>query len=206
MNYLKNLRLKRDLTQSQVADFLGISSQAYGYYEAGKRDMSLDTAKKLADFFNVPISFISGDSDFNSASVEELGVKVPVLGRISAGLPILAVENIDEYEFAPSNVMKPNHVYFFLQVHGDSMNLKFHDGDLVLIEQCPDIENGEIGAFLIDNESCTLKKFNRQNGLVILNPMSTNPIHQPQFYNPNETVVTCIGKVVAYLGIVKKEI
>ena len=79
MNYLKNLRLKRDLTQSQVADFLGISSQAYGYYEAGKRDMSLDTAKKLADFFNVPISFISGDSDFNSASVEELGVFLQIL-------------------------------------------------------------------------------------------------------------------------------
>lgn len=205
MNYLKDLRISKHMTQTEVANYLNISYQAYGYYETDKRQMTVDTARKLASLFKVPISLITGSSEVSDNAYEELGIKVPVVGTISAGLPLLATENIEDYEFAPSNAIKPNHTYFFLKVHGDSMNLRFQDGDIVLIEQTPDIEDGEIGAFLIDNDTATLKKLTRQNNLIILNPMSTNPIHQVQVYDPNKVPVSCLGRAVAYQGLVNKE-
>lgn len=84
------------------------------------------------------------------------------------------------------------------------MNMKFNDGDIVLIEQTPDLNDGEIGAFLIDSENATLKVISRKNGLIMLNPMSTNPIHKPQIYDPNETPISCIGKAISYQGYLNK--
>ena len=86
-----------------------------------------------------------------------------MFGTISAGLPILATENIEDYEFLPARIIKPDHNYFFLKVKGDSMNMKFDNGDIVLIDQTPNLEDGEIGAFMVDNETATLKKISRKN-------------------------------------------
>lgn len=198
MNKLKLLRDAKGLTQKDVADFLDITSQAYGYYEQNKRQMTLDTARKLSDFFNVPISYLIDDSE--SRNVDDVGIRVPVLGQISAGLPIYAEQYIEDYEFAPRKAIKPGHEYFFLKIKGDSMNILVQDGGLVLIERCSQIESGEIGAFLIDDENATIKKFSKMNNLVALTPMSTNPVHQIQMYDPSITSVKCLGKAVAYSG------
>lgn len=202
MSYLRDIRIAKGFTQTEVADYLGLtSSQAYGYYETGKRKLSVEKAKKLADFFKVPLTYIISEYDSSNNVVQELGVKVPIVGTIAAGTPILATENIEDYEFVPARVIKPNHNYFFLRVKGDSMNMRFQNGDIVLIDQIPNLEDGEIGAFLVNSETATLKKLSRKNGLIILNPMSTNPTHQPQIYDPNETEITCIGKAIAYQGV-----
>lgn len=198
MNKLKMLRTAKDLTQKDIADFLDITPQAYGYYEQDKRQMTLDTAKKLAEFFNVPISYLIDDSD--NKNVDDVGIKVPVLGHISAGLPLYAEQYIEDFEFAPSKVIKPGNEYFFLRVNGDSMNVLVQNGGLVLIERCSQIESGEIGVFLVDDENATIKKYSRMNNLVVLTPMSTNPIHQPQVYDPAVTSIKCLGKAVAYSG------
>ena len=202
MNSLKQIRESKGYTQDDVGKFLGMTRQAYSLYETNKRKLNVETAQRLADFFKVPISMISTNSDLFSNTIKEVGIKVPVVGTISAGLPILATENIEDYEFVPARIIKPNHKYFFLKVKGDSMNMKFNNGDIVLIDQTPDLEDGEIGAFMVDNETATLKKITRKNGLIILNPMSTNPIHQPQIYDPNETLITCVGRAIAYQGII----
>ena len=79
MSSLKELRIAKGYTQQDVADFLEISHQAYSYYEMNKRNMNVDTAKKLADFFKVPISMITGNSDPFSNIIKEVGIKVPVV-------------------------------------------------------------------------------------------------------------------------------
>ncbi len=204
MNNLRNLRIAKGYTQNDIAVYLGISSPAYGYYETGKRQMTVDTARKLAKYFKVPISLLIGDDEAKDDVYDDLGIKIPVVGQISAGLPILATQNIENYEFAPTNLIKNGYNYFYLRVRGDSMNLLFQDGNIVLIEQTTEIENNEIGAFLIDNENATVKKYHRKKNIVVLNPMSTNPIHKPQIYDLVTTPVSCIGRVVAYQGIIKK--
>ena len=126
--------------------------------------------------------------------------KVPVVGKISAGLPILATENIEGYEFAPSSQIKEGYTYFYLRVQGDSMNLKFSEGDIVLIQRQDTLENDEIGAILVDGNDATVKKYKFENGLVVLEPMSTNPENTVQIYNPKKINIQIIGKVISYQG------
>ena len=125
--------------------------------------------------------------------------KLPVIGKISAGLPILAVENIIDYAFAPSSYIKDDYTYFYLLVQGDSMNLKFNNGDYILVQQQDTLENDEIGVFLIEDEA-TVKRYKAENGIIKLFPMSTNPKHEAQFYDPQKVKIKIIGKVISYQG------
>ena len=125
--------------------------------------------------------------------------RLPVIGKISAGLPILAVENIIDYAFAPSSYIKDNYTYFYLLVQGDSMNLKFNNGDYILVQQQDTLENDEIGVFLIEDEA-TVKRYKAEDGIIKLFPMSTNPKHEAQFYDPHKVKIKIIGKVISYQG------
>lgn len=126
--------------------------------------------------------------------------KYPVLGKISAGLPLLALENIEDYSYAPSSKIQKEYDYFFLRVKGDSMNLKFPDGCLLLVQRQPTLENGQIGVIRINGDDATVKRFKEENNLIILEPMSNNPIHQVQIYDPFKVKVEIIGKVISYTG------
>ena len=80
------------------------------------------------------------------------------------------------------------------------MNLKFSDGDLVLVQKQDDLDNDEIGVISINGYDATVKKFKRENGLIVLQPMSTNPEHAVQIYNPKDISIKIIGKVISYQG------
>lgn len=136
----------------------------------------------------------------NVCSTTDTPKQYPVLGRISAGLPILAVENIEGYSFAPSSKIQEGYDYFFLRVDGDSMNLKFPDGCLLLVQRQPFLEKNQIGVFRINGDDATVKRFKEENGLIILEPMSSNPNHEVQTYNPSEISIEIIGKVISYIG------
>lgn len=116
---------------------------------------------------------------------------VPVIGTVTAGVPITAIEDITGYiSFVPNK----NYVYplFALKVRGDSMiNAAILDGDVVIAEQVPVVSNGEIAVCLVDGESATVKRFYKENGYYRLQPEndSMKPI-----YSEN---VAILGKVVA---------
>lgn len=204
MNRIKFLREEKGVYQKDLATLLGVTTPLINYYENEKRSISTKTASILADYFDVSIDYLLGKSDIrkpegNVFPLADEAVSIPVIGKISAGLPILATENIERYEFAPSSLINKNLTYFYLTVTGDSMNRKFNDGDIVLVQQQDDLENDEIGVFLIDDEA-TVKKYKAQNGLIILEPMSSNPEHTIQIYNPKEKSIKIIGKVISYQG------
>jgi len=204
MNRLKLLRVEKGETLQKIADYLNVTMQTVSNYENEKRDMTPETILKLAKYFNVSTDYLLGRSDIrktesNVFPMPDNAVPIPVVGKISAGLPILATENISRYEFAPSSLINKNFTYFYLTVTGDSMNRKFNDGDIVLVQQQSDLENDEIGVFLIDNEA-TVKRYKKEDDRIVLYPMSTNPEHDPQIYNPKETNVKIIGKVISYQG------
>lgn len=120
--------------------------------------------------------------------------RIPILGRIAAGAPIYAEENIEGYTFTDLN---GGAEYFALRVRGDSMNaVRIYDGDIVIIRRQDIVENGEIAAVLIDNQDATLKRFSRNGDTVTLIPQSTNPEHQPFVYNLKDTSVKILGLVI----------
>ncbi len=200
MNKVKELRIKHDELQEDLGKIIGVSGRAIGNYETGKRKMSPEIIRKIASHYNVTTDYLLGIEESNVFPIADNPISVPVLGKISAGLPLLATENIECYELAPSSMIKEGFDYFYLRVNGDSMNLKFNDGDIVLVQKQDDLENDEIGVVLVDGQDATVKKYKYENGFVILSPMSTNPNHVVQIYNPKDTSIKIIGKVISYQG------
>lgn len=107
------------------------------------------------------------DDEFNLTRREL--VNVPIVGTITAGQPILAVENIDSYFPIPSEFM-PNHETFMLKVKGESMiNAGIFDGDKVLIQKQSHAKNGDYVVALL-NDEVTVKTFYKENGYIRLQP------------------------------------
>jgi len=117
-------------------------------------------------------------------------VRVPVLGRVAAGLPILAEENVEEYMDFPSGMVKQGGNVFALEVHGDSMiEDGIRDGDYVLVREQPVAETGETVVALLDDEA-TVKRFYRRNDRFELVP--AHPTMEPIIADE----VSIVGKVV----------
>ena len=193
-----DLANKTKLSKSLISGYLN------GKYLARQDKLSI-----LANALNVSEAWLMGyDVSMSKQNLKlesnvfpnaDSVIEIPVVGKISAGMPLLAVENIFSYAYAPSSQIKQGYTYFYLTVQGDSMNLKFHEGDIILVQKQSDLENDEIGVILINGEA-TVKKYKNENGLIILQPMSTNPEHQVQIYNPREKDIEIIGKVISYQG------
>ncbi|MGN1271459.1 MAG: LexA family protein [Clostridia bacterium] len=201
----------RNIKASELSEKANIPKSAISQYLSGLYEAKQKTIFKLANVLNVSEAWLMGlnvpmekesieiENKNNSLTID-MAVKIPIVGRISAGLPILAVENIEGYEFAPASKIKKGFDYFYLRVQGDSMNLKFSDGDIVLVQKQDTLENDEIGVILVNGDDATVKKYKSENGLVILEPMSSNPEHAVQIYNPQKISIRIIGKVISYQG------
>lgn len=122
------------------------------------------------------------------------GMKIPLVGTVTAGIPITAIEEITDYiSFQPARHY--SNPLFALKVRGESMiNAAILDGDMVVIEQTPYAENGDIVCALVDNESATIKTFYKEDGHYRLQPENDNmdPIIVDE--------VSILGKVV---GVVR---
>ena len=132
------------------------------------------------------------ESSAQSTDTEEPGVRVPLVGRIAAGIPITADQQLEDTYVLPEQLVGSG-TLFMLEVHGDSMiDAAICDGDLVVIRQQPTAENGEIVAALLGDEA-TVKVLKRTPGQVWLLP-------QNRLYSPIDgNDATILGKVVAVL-------
>ena len=106
-------------------------------------------------------------------------IKIPLLGNVSCGIPLLAEQNIDSYISISKELIKSANNYFILKAIGDSMNeAGINDGDLVLIKQQQNANENDLVVALIDDEA-TIKEFHRKQNMIILKPKSNNQKHQP---------------------------
>ena len=123
---------------------------------------------------------------------------IPIVGRVRAGEPILAIENIEGYIHLDRNLVSSEDV-FLLRVQGDSMiEAHIQDGDFALVKPQPNAENGEIVVALIEDEA-TIKRIFKKRDLIRLEP--ANPTMEPIVVKKGEKKVTIVGKVV---GIFRK--
>lgn len=135
---------------------------------------------------------VMGDPNF----VRNNTTAVPVVGRVTAGLPILAEENLDEYVAIPE-VMLGEGEHFILLVRGDSMiDAGILDGDYIVVKKCTEACNGEIVVAMIE-DSATVKRFFKEDGRFRLQP--ENKSMAPIYANE----VTILGKVVSLYRLVK---
>jgi len=203
-----------NVTAYQVGKATGISTSTLSEWKNGKYTPKTDKLQKIADYFNVPVEYLltgekkspdnmSEDDNINKIinvlknNPDVLSVsptrKVPILGSIACGTPILAEQNIDGY----LDVEVRSNVTFALNCKGDSMAPKLLDEDVVLIHRQPVVENGETAAVLIGEEATLKRVYIRENS-IILAPENLNyePIHLTGEEMSN---VSILGKVVGYV-------
>ena len=121
---------------------------------------------------------------------------IPVLGKVVAGYPIEAVENIIDYEEI-SETMARQGEFFALRIQGDSMQPKFSEGDVVIVRKQETVDNGDIAIIMVNGDEATIKKIQRFDGGINLIP--TNPAYNIITYTNKEIIdlpVKCLGKVV----------
>lgn len=193
---LKRIRLLKNLTLEEVANTMNqiVPNNENISYNRGKiskweNDMAepnLYALKYLLDFYGVSFD----DLISNQVMIDEINRGIPIVGTIAAGTPILAEENIEDY-FVIDNRVNAD---FGLKVKGDSMiNANIFDGDIVFIRQQPTLENGEIGAILLDDEA-TLKRFSKKENSVILQAENPSMKDWPRIYTDGN--IRILGKLV----------
>lgn len=189
---IKNRRMELRLTLEEVGDAVGVGKSTVRKWETGDiENMKRDKIAALAKVLSVSPLYIMGM--INTPFIESVGRKIPLLGNIAAGVPILAEENIEDY-FSIDNRLKAD---FALRIKGDSMkNINILDGDIVFIRKQDALENGEVGAIMIDDEA-TLKRFYNLNGKVLL--QAENPDYAPIVIDGQE--VKILGKMLANLRV-----
>ncbi|MEX2955512.1 LexA family transcriptional regulator [Staphylococcus pasteuri] len=122
--------------------------------------------------------------------------KIPVVSKISAGLPIYSEENLIDYIYFATNKLNSDKEEFGLKVSGDSMDKIFQDGDIVVVEKDSVVENGQLGVVMINGYNATVKRIRYNGDQIILIPESNNSSHYPQVYGKDDEV-KIIGRVVA---------
>lgn len=188
---IKNRRLELNLTLEEVGKMVGVTKSTVMKWESGFiENMKRDKISLLAQALKVSPLWIMGLEDKN---IKTGVVPIPLLGTIAAGTPILAEENIEDYFHIDSSIKAD----FALKIKGDSMlGAGIFPDDIVFIRKQNDLENGEIGAVLIEDEA-TLKKFYKAEGTIILQAENDN--YKPIILKNGN--VKILGKLVAVLNI-----
>lgn len=187
-NRLRQALEFRNMSQSELSRLSGIGKSAISQYLSGEYEAKQENIYLMSKPLNVNPAWLMG---FDVPMVgDEINRGIPIVGTIAAGTPILAEENIEDY-FVIDNRVNAD---FGLKVKGDSMiNANIFDGDIVFIRQQPVLENGEIGAILLDDEA-TLKRFSKTENGIILQAENPNMTDWPRIYTDGN--IRILGKLV----------
>ena len=186
---IKELRSQKKISQQKLADLLGVSRSAVSMWEIDASQPDNDTLLKLSEILNISVDYLLGRSD-EPGTHSSNAIKIPVLGNVAAGLPISAVENILDYEEISEDMARTGE-FFALRIHGNSMEPKYRDGDILLVEECDYVEYGELGIFILDGDGY-FKKYGGDR-LISLNPEYSDILLR------NFDEISCCGRVVGKL-------
>lgn len=189
---LNDLLNKKRKTQADVIRETGLAEATVRSWFNGEKYPRIEGLQILADYFNVPRSRLTEEQIKGLQRVTAL-IKIPVLGEIACGDPILAEENYSDYREEIADTL-PTGKLFYLHCKGDSMAPTIPDNAYVLIRQQADVEDGEIAAVLVNGDSeATLKRVKRQGDIVLLMP--DNPTYSPYIVT-DDNPARILGKAI----------
>lgn len=191
----------KDFTYGELSKKTGIPKSALQRYATGETEkIPIDRLELIAKAIGTTTQYLMGWEDTLPANIIPMPAmkKIPLIGTIACGEPILADEHIDEYIDIPRHI----NADFALTCKGDSMiNARIFDGDIVYIRHQDTVENGEIAAVLVGGEA-TLKRVKILPDRIILQP--ENPMYDPLVYrNEDMNAVHILGKAVAFTSAVR---
>lgn len=199
--FIKNLNEYLDsfqMNQADLANRLSVNKSVVSSWLSGSRYPRMNTMEKIANIFNIEKSdLIEDKSEKETTSHHTKGVRIPVLGRVAAGIPIEAIEDIDEWEEIPEAMAK-NGEYFALRIKGESMSPKLQPGDIVIVKKQHDVDTGDTAIVLVNGNDATVKQIKKTEAGIMLVGLNLE-VYQPHFYSNKEIEelpVKIIGKVI----------
>lgn len=206
---IKELRLKHNLSQSELANLVGYSNRTtIAKIEAGKIDIPQSKIASFAKALQVDPVELMGLSPANNlcemSSKQNIdlnpankSVRIPILGYVVAGVPISAVQDILGYEEISKDLSLTGE-FFALRIKGDSMEPTFTEGDIIIVRQQPDVESNEIAVVLVNGDEGTVKRIKKDDHGIVL--IGDNALaFSPKFYSNDEIAslpIKIVGKVV----------
>lgn len=180
---IRQVRQEQDVTQQELADYIGVSKQAVYKYENNiVTNIPTDKVDAIAKRLKVSPAYLMGWEEQPEPKKPTIppGFEpmpkmdwVPLVGRIACGTPITAEENVEQMVCVPSRW----HSTFTLTCKGDSMEPRIHDGDLALVHKQDTLENGDLGVLIYGDEGeGTLKRYLQRGNCVVLQPF--NPTYK----------------------------
>ncbi|MBQ1351148.1 MAG: helix-turn-helix domain-containing protein [Oscillospiraceae bacterium] len=196
---LNRLLRAREETQLTLSRAVGVSTSSVSAWCSGEKMPRMDKLDKIAAHFHVSRAELLTDDTRENITVLPKGAvpvrRIPVLGTIAAGSPVIAEENIIGYTYTDLN---GGHEYFGLRVRGDSMNVAgIPDGSTVIVRRQNYCSSGDIAVVILDGQDATIKKIlwtDEHHATLI--PQSTNPVHQPVSVDIRRTPLVINGVAV----------
>lgn len=182
-------------SQSEIAKSIKVSPQTMNTWCQSIALPRMGKIQLLADYFRIDKSDLI-DEQTEKVVVPSRGVKIPVLGRVAAGIPIEAIENIIDTEEIPEEMARRGE-YFGLKVKGTSMQPVICDGDIVIVRKQEDADSDEIVIATVNGDDATCKRLMKYEGGLSL--ISYNPEFAPMTFTDKqleEIPVRIIGRVV----------
>ena len=204
---LKKLRSEKNMSQAQLASELGSGISTVASWEVGKRFPNRENMEQLADIFNVDLAYLYGETEIRQrVHIDGDGNmmvpvhRIPVLGRVAAGIPIEAVEEIIDQEEITEELARTGS-FFGLQIKGNSMEPRICEGDIVIVRQQDDAESGDVVIALINGDDAVCKRLRKyRDGIELI---SNNPSYDPMYFDNDDIEkkpVRIIGKVIELRG------
>lgn len=199
---IKEARERKRITQEELGEMCGTTKQTIFKYENGVvTNIPFDRFERIAECLDVSPAYLMGWEEEKKTTELPPGLlpipetyKVPRLGSIACGEPILAEQNIETYDSVPVAIRCD----FTLICRGDSMiGTGIEDGDIVYIREQPEVETGEIAAVMVGEDEATLKRFKRVGDTVLLIP--ENSSYEPLIFTGGEmNGIRILGKAVGF--------
>lgn len=216
--WIKSYRNEHSLSMQEMADMCGFSKAYIGQLEKGINPSTgkpisptLQTFSKIARAVGLDLDTFLRGLDNNqlvtlpptggSATKKEKGVRIPVLGRVAAGIPIEAVEDIEDWEEIPAQMARTGE-FFALRIVGQSMEPRIMEGDVVIVKRQPCVDSGSVAVVLINGDTATVKQVTMSpSGMTLI---GWNPaVYPPHTYTNKEIgtlPIRILGRVVEIRG------
>lgn len=211
---LKKAMSLKGMKQVDLCNKTGLDKALISNYLSGKYKAKQDKLHKLAIALDVSEGWLMGyDVDIDREWFEEKepselnidnaryiettskNIKIPVLGKVPAGIPIEAIEDILGYEELPASMLRNGENYFALKIDGDSMYPDYKTGDIIIIRQQNDCNSGDDCIVMVNGDDATFKRVIKQEKSIILKPLNNE--YEPYYFNEYEILT----KPVKILGI-----
>lgn len=203
--FLKQLRKEKHISQVQLASMLGVTQAAVSRWERDGISPGTDNITKLSALLGVSVDeILKGE---RATPVKEVlyvpsdrskrFIRVPILGRIPAGIPIEAIEDVEDWEDFPVDDTVQGRRYFGLKIKGDSMEPEYRDGDVIIIQQQEECHSGDDCAVMVNGDDATFKRVRLHESGLTLQPLNNR--YEPQYYSAQQVQslpVRILGVVV----------